>query len=278
MPSATVEFHKAKEITPGFFNLRTSFTRLMGMLDIGTHMSFLKLNSGKFLVIDTVELNDQSKAEVDRITDNGKLIEAVVATHPYHTLYFPAFYKLYPDAKYYGTPRHLKVQPEIPWAGDVNEESVRKLWEPEIEMRIPEGSEFVYPLPETSNHFNNVFVFHKASRTVHVDDTILISNSPGFLLRLIGFKEGSMMFHPSMSGPGLYPNEDAPKQFICWLEKMMNDWDFDSMASAHNGYMVGGAKALVKDTLEKAKPQLAKLSKNRSQDVGSWSMNACECG
>jgi hypothetical protein len=46
-----------------------------------------------------------------------------------------------------------------------------------------------------------VFVFHRDSRTIHNDDTILYAQHPGFLLKLFGFKHGTMMFHPSLSGP-----------------------------------------------------------------------------
>ncbi len=106
------------------------------------------------------------------LTDGGKRIEAVVATHPFHTLAFrrgpgpfavflplilrvagaPAcsFYGHYPTPKYYGTPRHLRNFTDIPWAGDVNCPTVRSLWAPAIDMRIPAGAEFVDPKPEKS--------------------------------------------------------------------------------------------------------------------------------
>lgn len=61
-------------------------------------MSVIKLASGKFLIIDTVPLEEEHKAALDALTENGALIEAVVATHPFHTLAFPAFYKAYPNA------------------------------------------------------------------------------------------------------------------------------------------------------------------------------------
>ncbi len=106
-----------EEIGPGFYNLRASFTFACGLIDIGTHMSLAKLNSGRYLVIDTCDVSPAAKAAIDRITNNGDLIEAVVATHPFHTMYFPSFYNLYPNVKYYGTPRHIRNQPSIPWAG-----------------------------------------------------------------------------------------------------------------------------------------------------------------
>src|SRR5207244_2779860 len=75
------------------------------------------------------------------------------------------------------------------------------------------GAEFVNPQPESTNHFSCVFVYHKMSGTIHVDDTIMYSSNPGFLLRIVGFKEGSMMFHPTIRGPGLLPHPEAPFQF-----------------------------------------------------------------
>lgn len=127
------------QIGPGFWNVRTSF-KLFKIIDIGTHMSVIQLRSGNFLVIDTVEMNDQLKKELDDLTNNGTKIEAVVGVHPFHTLAFPDFYKLYPDAKYYGTPRHLRNLKDIKWTGqlDNNKESLSK-WEPEVELRIPAG-------------------------------------------------------------------------------------------------------------------------------------------
>jgi hypothetical protein len=85
-----------------------------------------------------------------KLTENGTKIEAVLATHPFHTLAFPAFHKSYPALKYYGTPRHLKNQPEIGWVGDLNDCKTRALWSPEVEMRIPAGIFKTYRFEPTS--------------------------------------------------------------------------------------------------------------------------------
>ena len=147
-------------IGPGFYNIRAPFKVAAGLIDVGTHMSICRLTNGNYLVIDTVNLDAQLKSEIDALTNGGSKIQAVVATHPFHTLAFRGFYSHYPNAKYYGTPRHLRVIPEIPWVGDLQCPKTRALWEPDVFMRIPAGSEFVDPKPELSNHFSNVFVYH----------------------------------------------------------------------------------------------------------------------
>ena len=60
------------------------------------------------------------------------------------------------------------------------------------------GAEFVAPVPEKSNHFNSVFVFHKSSKVIHIDDTVIVVDNPGLLIKMFGFKHGDMMFHPSI--------------------------------------------------------------------------------
>ncbi|CAF3834203.1 unnamed protein product [Rotaria magnacalcarata] len=107
-------------IGSNFWNVRGRF-KILKFVDIETQMSIVKLQNGKFLVIDTVEMNDRLRQEIDHLTNNGENIEAVVGTHPFHTLSFPAFYQTYPKANYYGTPRHLRRITEIPWKGSLDD-------------------------------------------------------------------------------------------------------------------------------------------------------------
>ena len=134
-----LEKNELYQIGPGFWNVRGHFKIIAKLVDIETQMSIVQLRNGKFLIIDTVEMNDRLRQEIDLLTKNGENIEAVLATHPFHTLAFPAFYKAYPKPAYYGTPRHLRRLTEIPWAGDLDDCNVRKKWEPDLYLRIPAG-------------------------------------------------------------------------------------------------------------------------------------------
>jgi len=278
---------RLQEVAPGFFNARGTLKIAMGLIDIGNQMSLIKLESGKFLVIDALPLDPKLKSEIDQLTANGANIEAFLATHPFHTLHIKPFYNAYPNIPYYGCPRHLKKFPEIKWAGDLNVCATRNKWNPEIETKIPSGSEFVAPLPEKSNHFSSVFVLHKASKTIHIDDTIMYSVDPGFLLKLGGFKKGTMCFHTSIKGAGLLPNPDAPYQFRDFIAEMLKDWDFENICTAHFGNKIGGAKTQLEQLLANSDSLFKQLSDKRKNsnydpttDVteGHTSEGGVECG
>jgi hypothetical protein len=138
-PIQNVVKNELYQIGPGFWNVRSRFRVLAKLIDIETQMSFIELSNGNFLIIDTVELTDHLRQEINHLTDNGNKIEAVIGTHPFHTLSFPTFYESYPNAAYYGTPRHLRRLTQIPWIGSLDDCNVRKKWEPDVELRIPAG-------------------------------------------------------------------------------------------------------------------------------------------
>jgi hypothetical protein len=231
-------------------------------------MSLIRLQSGGFIAIDTVPLDSELKAEIDQLTDNGKNIIAVVATHPFHTLAFPGFYEAYPDTVYIGTPRHVKTIKSIPWSNvDVMSPEVLTKWEPEIEMRIPDGAEFRAPTPESTNHFSSVWVYHRLSKTIHIDDTVMYFENPGALMKLAGKKQDHMEFHPTIQGPGLLPAPDAAQIFKAWVQKVIYDWDFENIVTAHVGRKLGGAKEALRKTLEDSEKIFEKLEQAHRDNV-----------
>mmetsp|Transcript_10447 Transcript_10447/g.14400 ORF Transcript_10447/g.14400 Transcript_10447/m.14400 type:complete len:230 (-) Transcript_10447:106-795(-) len=218
--------------------------------------------TGKFLVLDTVQIKVGSKEKraIDLLTDGGKRIEAVIATHPFHTTYFEPFASIYPGLTYYGTPRHLRKIGAIKWTGNLNDEAVRSIWESDdIYIRIPEGAEFVNP-PE-DNHFIAAFVLHTASKTVFVDDTIMYMANPNCMVRTLFGKNGDMLLHTSTYKNGLLPTPEAPLQFLAWIRKLCVDWDFDNMCTAHCGNKIGAAKEQLSLLIEASAPKLEALAK-----------------
>lgn len=242
----------------GFWNIRGSFKLKIGPVtlgDCGTHMSLIKRANGKFVVIDAIELTEETKKELDALTQGGALIEAVLAVHPFHTLSLPAFHALYPAPKYYGCPRHLKKLTAIPWAGDLGCASTRALFEPDLAMRIPDGVEFISPKPPASNHFASVLVLHRPSGTIHADDTFNFFVEANAVFKAAGIKPRQLQFHNSLK----WALED-PLAYSRFLQRLLDEWDFDNICTAHSGNKIGGAKAELVALAQTVQPLLEKLA------------------
>jgi hypothetical protein len=242
------------------WNVRGEF-KVARILNIGTQMSIYRLNNGKYLIIDTIPLSEELKAEIDALTNNGNDIEAIVATHPFHTLSFGQFYEAYPNPQYYGTPRHLRKLESIKWTGDITD-NLNRWVNDGVEMRIPAGAEWINPLPESTNHFNCVWTFFKPAKTLHVDDSLNYFENTD-LIRLLPsklFHQGKVSFHWSLgAGQALLKTPAAPNELRKWLEKVMSDWDFENLCVAHKDIIIGDAKDKVKDAIVRVQKILEKL-------------------
>lgn len=228
-----------KLISNDFYHIRSKLTFLFGMVDVGTQMGLIKLSNGKFLVIDTVNLTPGLIRDINHLTDGGKLIDSVIATHPYHTLYFQSFYDTYPNAKYYGTKRHVRTITKIKWEGAITEDGNLNKWESEgIFMRVPEGCDFDNPIND--NHFAGIFLFHAPSKTVFIDDTISYFENAGWILSLTKLRTRQLFFTPTIKTA--LATKEAPLVFKTWCQKLSADWDFDNITTAHKDNLIGDAK------------------------------------
>ncbi|KAJ3251515.1 hypothetical protein HDU77_005828 [Chytriomyces hyalinus] len=254
---------KIVEVGSGCFNLRAPFKVLAGLVDVGTHRTFVALS--------TVALDEQAKAEVDALTNNGELLEAVIATNPFHTLAFEAFYAQFPDAKYYGTPRHIRNIPVIPWSGSIADVAVQSFWKEEgLELEVTAGCEFDAPMPESYNHFSGVVAFHRESKTLICDDCF--SASPKKQCRFTTpantpKQYNEIAFHVSLYGPALYKTPDAPKELYDWLKKIISLWPIENIATAHGGVQMGGAKRSLVEGVAKLRRFLSETAEKRGGSI-----------
>ena len=252
-----------------------------GIVDIGTHMSLLRLKSGNFIALSAVDVSDAKgplREDINLLTDDGKRLVAVYATHPFHTVHFPSFYNAFPDAKYYGTPRHLRKQKEIPWAGVVTDEKVRNAYPDEVLMSFPPVScaEFDNPKPPLTNHFSNLFVVHRESKSLFNDDCVLFFDSPatrmGKLVWLLGKRHNTFQFHRSMYKVGLRHTADAGRTFLDWFKAMVESEDINAVATAHNAVCWRNGKKRLLDLANRAESGIKEHSMLYS--MAKW--DACE--
>lgn len=193
----------------GVWNVRGSF-RIAKVLDIGTQCTLIRRPSGGFLMLDAYTLTGEVLDQVVALTEDGKLLEAVLHTHPFHTIHVKRFAERFPQAKQYGTRRHVAKAPEVRWEAEHTEdEALHALFADELRFSVPRGVDFV---PENEKlHFASVLVKHPASGVLHVDDTIMYNQLPVV---------GGYSFHPTLKQV-LQPRAGAAAEFRAWCEELV---------------------------------------------------------
>jgi hypothetical protein len=223
------------QVSEDFWNIRGSY-RIGGVIDVGTQASLVRLESGKFVFLDAYALNSATRRKVAELTGDGKNIEAVLNVHPFHTVHVRKMHALYPDARLYGTARHLSRFPDLPWEGLRTEDAaLHKLFAEDFEFSVPGGVDFISD--DQNVHFSSVLVWHVASKTVHSDDTLMYIRLPG-LMRVFGLGD-SVSYHPTLA-KALEKKAGAAAEFRDWAAKLNERWaNAENLCAAHTGALLG---------------------------------------
>jgi len=212
-----------------FLNIRGSFT-VGGLIDIGTQCSLVRRANGRFVFLDSCTLSGAVQRDVDALTNGGKDVEAILNLHPFHTVHVRAMHQRYPKARLYGTARHLSRFPDLPWQKTRTEQTrLHKLFEEDFEFSVPRGVDFISA--NENVHFSSVLVLHRASRTIHVDDTLMYVRLP-LPMRVLGFRD-ILLFHPTLR-QALEKRKGAGQDFRDWAEELAEGWrDAENLCAAH---------------------------------------------
>ncbi|MEC7162212.1 MAG: hypothetical protein VXW57_10435, partial [Pseudomonadota bacterium] len=203
----------------GFWTVRGSL-RIGGVFDVGTQCSLVRLANGNFVFLDSYTLTDAIRAEVDALTDGGARVEAIINVHPFHTLHCEWMHRAFPQAKLYGTARHLEHLPDLPWESlRCEDDALAQRYADDFAFSVPRG--VVLVSDDESVHFSSVLMLHRASGTLHVDDTFVYLRK-GFPLNLLPFT-GRLGFHPTLA-KALEPRAGAADAFRDWAIGLGVDW------------------------------------------------------
>jgi hypothetical protein len=74
--------------------------KLAGIINIGTHVSIVRLRTGRFVFLDSYPLNGEGRDQLLGLTKGGALVEAVFNLHPFHTLHCEAMARDSPKANF----------------------------------------------------------------------------------------------------------------------------------------------------------------------------------
>jgi hypothetical protein len=237
------------QVAQNFWNIRGAF-RIGGVVDIGTQASLVRLDSGSFLLLDSYAISETLREEIDAILGDGE-IEAILNLHPFHTVHVERMHELFPQARLHGTQRHLDRFPELPWEEVRSEDQELHDWyADDLEFSIPEGVDFISA--NENVHFASVLAYHRASRTLHVDDTLMYIRLPR-PLSLLGLRD-RVSFHPTLA-MALEKREGAAADFREWAADLPEIWgDAENLCAAHSGALLAATNrgASIQDRMRKA--------------------------
>lgn len=222
---------RVETITEDFHNVRGSF-RIAGLVDVGTQASLVRLGDGRLVFLDSYRMSGRVEEEILALTDGGRAVHAILNVHPFHTVFVPWMHARFPDAKLYGTSRHVDLAPDLPWEPERTEDpALHERFADDFEMSVPDGVDFVSA--NDSVHFSSVLVRHRASGTLHVDDTISFARMPG-VVRMIGVSD-HFGFHPTL-GLALKREAGAAAAFRTWAQDIATRWaETPTVCAAHLG-------------------------------------------
>lgn len=226
------------KVSEDFWNIRGVF-KIGGVLNIGTHASLVRRANGKYVLLDAYTLQDDIKQQVDAITNNGADIEAIINLHPFHTVHVERSHQQYPNAKLYGTARHVQKFPDLPWQPELTEsEACAALFADDFEFSVPAGVDFISK--NENLHFSSVLAYHRASKTIHSDDTLMFMVLPGVLGKM---KKPEVTFHMTL-GMTLEKRAGAVKDFRDWATQLANQWqDAENLCAAHSASLLARSNA-----------------------------------
>jgi hypothetical protein len=197
-------------------------------LEVGTHMTVIRLADGSLLLHSPVALDTELRRELDAL---GR-VRFSVAPNRMHHLYAGKVAEAYAEARLWVGPGLERKRPDLVFAGVLGDEAPTE-WKGQLDQVFFRGRPYE----------NEVVFFHRASRTLILCDLAFnfgqrAAAGTRLLMRLV---RSYGRFGPSKLDPLLIRDRRAARQS---LEQILR-WDFDRVVVAHGDVLErGGHEAL----------------------------------
>lgn len=242
------------DLSHGFWNIRGDL-RMAGVLNVGTHCSLVRLANGAFVFLDSCAFDNPIARQVMALTDNGRAVQAILNLHPFHTLSCRWMHDRFPDALLFGSERHRRKWPDLPWQPDPVESAAVALRFPDLSFALPDGIDYICRNERV--HAGSLLAYHPSSGSLHVDDTLNVLPIPGLLRRLLRMPR--LTFHP-MLGQALQDRPGAARDFRDWARRTARTWHaVRTVCAAHSDILdipPGSFPGLMEAALSRAEPAL----------------------
>jgi hypothetical protein len=198
-------------------------------LETGTRMSIVRLANGGLFVHSPIELDDETKREVDA---RGP-VRAIVAPSRMHHLYVSEWMSAYPNAIVCCCPTLEKKRADIPWQRILGDESEPE-WRGEIDQ-VFFGARSLE---------NEVLFFHRKSRTLLCADAIFnLATHPSAVTRAVAILMGGRAPGATLLERILIRDRRAAREQI---DRMLA-WDFDRIVLAHGDIIETGGRDMLRN-------------------------------
>ncbi len=249
------------DLDNGFWNIRGTL-RIGGLVNVGTHCSLVRLSSGRFVFLDSYGFGADIAGQVMALTDQGRTVQAILNLHPFHTLHCKTIHDMFPQALLFGSDRHRRKWPDLPWQADAVESPQVATRFPDLRFSLPDGIDYICQNERV--HAGSLLAWHPASGSLHVDDTLNVLPIPGLLRRLLRLPRVS--FHPTI-GQALQDRPGAAQDFRDWALRIAEEWrDTRIICAAHSATLAiapGSFPDHIRKALARAEPALRRAEKKR---------------
>ncbi|WP_295042545.1 hypothetical protein [uncultured Paracoccus sp.] len=245
----------------GFWNIRGTL-RIGGIVNVGTHSSLVRLASGGFVFLDSYGFGDHVARQVMALTDKGREVRAILNLHPFHTLHCETMHRMFPQALLFGSDRHHRKWPALPWQPEAVESPHVAAQFPDLRFSLPDGIDYICQNDRV--HAGSLLAYHPASGSLHVDDTLNVLPIPGLLRRLLRMPR--LAFHPTL-GLALQDRPGAARDFRAWALRIADEWrDARTVCAAHSAALSirpGSFPTHIRHALDRAEPALKRSEARR---------------
>ncbi len=249
------------DLGSGFWNIRGNL-RIGGVLNVGTHSSLVRLSSGDFVFLDSYGFGDEAAGQVMALTDGGRAVRAILNLHPFHTIHCETMHRMFPQADLFGSDRHHRKWPGLPWQPQRVEAPDVAARFPDLRFSLPGGIDYICQNERV--HAGSLLAYHPASNSLHVDDTLNVLPIPGWLRRLL--RQPQVGFHPTL-GQALQDRPGAAQDFRDWALRIADEWrDIRTVCAAHSQSLAiapGSFPGHMARALAKVEPVLQRFETKR---------------
>lgn len=196
--------------------------RFMGLFQIGTRMTVVKLDDGSLWLHSPIRLTPALKGALDGLGAVG----AVVCPNRYHHMFAGDYCAAYPEAQLYGTPTLVRSRKDLDLSEVMDESfTVPAAWQGCLQGLYIGGSQF----EET------VFL-HRTSKTLITADLIEYFTEHEQWFTRMYLKLAGTYQNPSFPKIVKALYKDRPLAKLAF--ETMLGWDFDRMIIAHGNVLI----------------------------------------